>query len=37
MGTDKINKILLSVFDDKRFALNDGIHVLACFHKDLQK
>ena len=37
MGTDKINKILLSVFDDKRFALNDGIHALACFHKDLQK
>ena len=32
MGTYEINKILLSVFDDKRFVLNDGIHTLACFH-----
>ena len=37
MGTCKINKILLSVFDDKRFFLNNGIHALAYFHKDLKK
>ena len=37
LGTFEINKILLSVFDDKRFVLNDGIHVLAYFHKDLKK
>ena len=34
MGTYKINK-LSSCFDDKRFVLNDGIHTLAYFHKDL--
>ena len=33
IGTYKINKISLS--DDKRFASNDGIHTLACFHKDI--
>ena len=32
MGTYEISKILLSVFDDKRFVLNDGIHTLAYFH-----
>ena len=37
MGTYEINKISLSVFDDKRFVLNDGIHMLASFHKDLNK
>ena len=37
MGTYEINKILLSCFDDKRFVLNDGIHTLAYFHKDLKK
>ena len=37
MGTYKINKISLSCFDDKRFVLNDGIHMLAYFHKDLKK
>ena len=36
MGTYEINKISLSVFDDKRFVLNDGIHTLAYFHKDLK-
>ena len=36
LGTYKINKILFSVFDDKRFILNDGIHTLAYFHKDLK-
>ena len=37
MGTYEINKISLSVFDDKIFILNDGIHTLAYFHKDLKK
>ena len=37
MGTYEINKISLSVFDDKRFFLDDGIHTLAYFHKDLKK
>ena len=36
MGTYEINKISLSVFDDKRFVLNDGIPMLAYFHKDLK-
>ena len=36
MGTYEINKISLSCFDDKRFVLNDGIHTLAYFHKDLK-
>ena len=35
VGTYEINKISLSVFDDKRFVLNDDIHMLACFHKDI--
>ena len=35
MGTYEINKISLSVFDDKRFVLNDGIHTLAYFHEDI--
>ena len=34
MGTNEINKISLSCFDDKRYVLDDGIHTLACFHKD---
>ena len=25
----------LSAFDDKRFVLNDGIHTLAYFYKDI--
>ena len=37
MGTYEMNKISLSVFDDKRFVSNDGIHVLAYFHKDIKK
>ena len=36
MRTYEINKISLSVFDDKRFVLDDGIHTLAYFHKDLK-
>ena len=34
MGTYIINKISLFVFDDKRFVLNNGIYMLAYFHKD---
>ena len=37
MGTYEINKISLSVFDDKRCVLDDGIHTLAYFHKDLKQ
>ena len=37
IGTYEINKMLLSLFDDKRFVLNDGIHTLAYFHKALKK
>ena len=37
MGIYEINKKSLSVFDDKKFVLNDGIHTLAYFHKDLRK
>ena len=35
--TYEINKVLLSVFDNKRFVINDGLHTLAYFHKDLKK
>ena len=35
IGTYEINKISLSCFDDKRFVLNDGIHMFAYFHKDI--
>ena len=35
MGAYEINKISLSVFDDKSFVLNDGIHTLAYFHKGI--
>ena len=37
LGTYEINKISLSVFDDKRFVSKNGIHTLAYFHKDLRK
>ena len=37
IGTYQINKISLSCFDNKRFVLDDGIHTLAYFHKDLKK
>ena len=32
MGAYRINKISLLCLDDKRFILNDGIHMLAYFH-----
>ena len=35
IGTYKINKMSLSCFDDKRFVLNDDIHALAYFHKNI--
>ena len=35
--TCEISKISLPCFDDKRFALDDEIHALAYFHKDLRK
>ena len=35
--TFKINKISLLCFDDKRFVLDDDIHMLAYFHKNLRK
>ena len=37
LGTYEINKLSLSCFDYKRFVLDDGIHTLAYFHKDLRK
>ena len=36
LGTYEINKISLPCFDDKRSISKDGIHTLACFHKDLK-
>ena len=35
--TYKIDKISLSCFYDKRFILDDGIHISAYFHKDSHK
>ena len=37
LGTYEINKISLACFDDERFVLDDGIHTLAYFHKNLKK
>ena len=37
IGSYEIDKISLSCFDDKRYVLDDGIHTLACFHKDSHK
>ena len=37
IGTYKINKTSLLCFDDKRFVLDDGIHTLTYFHKDLKE
>ena len=36
IGTYDIYKISLSCFDDKRYALDDGINTLAYFHKDIK-
>ena len=37
MGTYEINRISLSVFNDERFALKNGIETLSYFCKDLKK
>ena len=37
MGTCKINKISLSLFDEKGFLLNYGIHTITYFHKEFEK
>ena len=37
IGTNEIDKISLSCFDDKRYVLDDGIHTLAYFHQDSHK
>ena len=37
IGTYEIDKISLSCFDDKRYVLDHGIHMLAYFHKDCDK
>ena len=34
LGTYKIDKISLSCFDNKRYALDDGIYTLSYFHKN---
>ena len=36
LGTYEIDKISLSCVDDKRFVLDDVIHTLAYYHKDLK-
>ena len=33
----KLIKYLYHVFDDKRYALDDGIHTLSYFHKNSVK
>ena len=37
LGTYEINKISLSGFEDKRFVLDDVIHTIAYFPKDLKE
>ena len=34
IGNYEIDKMSLSWFGDKRYALDNGIHTLAYFHKD---
>ena len=34
IGTNEIDKISASCFDDERFVLDDGVHTFAYFHKD---
>ena len=35
LATYEISKISLPFFDDKRFVLDDGIHTLAYFYKEI--
>ena len=37
IGTYEIDKISLSCFDGKRYVLDDGVNILAYFHKDRKK
>ena len=37
LGTNEIDKISLSCFDDKRYVLDDGICTLAYFHKNMSQ
>ena len=37
LGTYEINKRSLLCVDDKRFVLENGIHALAYFHRELKK
>ena len=37
LRTCEIDKISLSCFDDKRYALDDGIYTLSYFHKNSVK
>ena len=37
LGTYEINKRSLLCVDDKRFVLENGIHALAHFHRELKK
>ena len=34
IGTYEIDKISLLFFDDKKYVLDDGVNILAYFHKD---
>jgi len=33
----EINKSCLSAFDDKRYILNDGVHILAYGHESIAR
>ena len=36
IGTYEVNKISLLCFDEKSLVLDDGIHALTYFHKDVR-
>ena len=36
IGTYNVCKISLSCFDDKRYVLDNGVNILAYFHKDIK-
>ena len=36
IGTYDVCRISLSCFDDKRHVLNDGVNILAYFHRDIK-
>ena len=36
IGKYEVSKMSSSCFDDKRFVLDDGVHTLSYFHKDLK-